>query len=115
MKKAILALLITAVMAVPCLAFDGSMGSGQLSESSQVVAGNVYLTAMTVLTNGTNDATVILYDSTAASGKVLAKVWLPGGLYADRVTWTYPVRALNGIYASVSGTGASVLVEYIKR
>lgn len=102
-------------MTVPCLAFDGSAGSGQVSTSGQVVAGGAYLTAITVLTDGTNDATVILYDSTAASGKVVAKLWVPGGLYSDRMSWTYPLRVGNGIYASVSGTGASALVEYIKR
>jgi hypothetical protein len=115
MKKAILTALMVAFMAFPCLAFDGSTASGRLDASAQVVGGVAYLTALTVLTDGTNAATVTLYDSTAASGKIIAKLWVPGAVYSDRMTWVFPVRANVGIYASISGTGANAIVEYIKK
>ena len=52
--------------------YFGCSGSGEISSSQVVYSGKGYLTSLMVYTDGTNDATVTLYDSkTGASGSVL--------------------------------------------
>jgi hypothetical protein len=65
-----------------------------------------------VNTDGTNAATVTIYDNTSAAGNILAKFVVPGtSLYGGR-NWIRPVGAKIGLYAQISGTGASCIVEY---
>ena len=94
---------------------EGATSSGEKTTSGQIVTGNCYLTAVTVITDGTNDATVTLYDNTAASGRKVAEFVIPGGDRQGGRNWVYPVFCYAGIYAEISGTGASCIVEYTKR
>jgi hypothetical protein len=117
MKKAILTVLAMVIMAFPALAFEGAQGSAVLTEDGAAATGaNVYITALTVITDGTNNATVVLYDSaSAASGTVIAELWVPGALISDRQVWTFPRKVSAGIYADLTGTGASCIVEYMRK
>lgn len=96
-------------------AFQGSQSSGEKTADAAVSATDVYMTAVTIITDGTNDAKLILYDNaSAASGTVLLEMTIAGGdNYGGRV-WTYPLKCWNGIYGDIAGTGASYIVEYIK-
>lgn len=73
-----------------------------------------FLRALTVLTNGTNDATVTLHDNaTAASGTVLAKAIVAGADFTGHITFPQRgVAASNGIYATLAGTGCECIVYY---
>lgn len=66
--------------------------------------------------DGTNAASVILYDNaSAASGTILAKLALKavsGDLILDMNIQDSGIVALNGIYADVTGTGAAYIVYY---
>lgn len=70
------------------------------------------LLGVVVLTDGTNDATLTIYDNaSAASGDELFKAIVPA---ADRtLVARLGVRATNGIYADISGTGAAYIVYYL--
>jgi len=72
------------------------------------------LIGLNVLTDGTNAATAIIYDNaSAASGKVLAKVVVPGASLTGGLELPRGVEAINGLYVSLAGTGAACNVYYI--
>ncbi len=89
-----------------------SISSGLQTADAQIYTGRGTLQALTVITDGSNDATVTLYDNTAASGTVLAKLVVDGTANTGFQSWNFHCRCLNGIYADVSGTGASYIVHY---
>lgn len=71
--------------------------------------------ALTVLTDGTNDATAIVYDNaTTNSGTVLAKLIVAGESRSGSLLVDCGILANRGIYLAVSGTGAEAIVHYIK-
>ena len=84
---------------------SGSMtGPGVVLDKPGVLAG------FTVTTNGVDDAEVIVYDNASGpSGKVLAHVKVAGGDLLGGLL--VPVRALKGIYLSMSGN-PSVVAYY---
>jgi hypothetical protein len=92
--------------------------SYEVTASAAIVAhGKVLLTSVLVITNGTDAATVILYDKPSATGIDPAnKLWestVAGASGYGGRNWTFPVRCSAGIYCSISGTGASAIVEWI--
>ena len=104
------------LMASPAFAFDSAMASTALASSGQACSGKCYLTGLTVYTNGTNDATVVVYDGTSASGKEVSRMKVFGGLFVDKLPpFTFPVFCQSGIYLTISGTGAGAIVEYMKK
>jgi len=97
--------------------YFGCEGSGEITASQTIYSGSGFLTALMVYTDGTNDATVTLYDcKTGALGKVLVKLPIAGANdYGGRIWSERAFRSFSdGIYAVVSGTGASAIVEYLK-
>lgn len=88
------------------------VSSGELTSSATVVTGRGILNAIQIITDGTNDATVILYDNTAASGKKLHEAVVTGANNDAFYNWDCGVRAEIGIYAAISGTGASCIVYH---
>ena len=86
--------------------------SYQIGTSAIVKTGSCVLWAVLVITDGTNAATVTIYDNTAASGDVLAKFVVAGATQYGGRNWVCPVGAKNGLYAAISGTGATCIVEY---
>lgn len=81
-----------------------------------IVASACYITAVQVITDGSNAARVIIYDNaSAASGNVITEITVAGAdNYGGRV-WQMPVECKNGIYADVNGTGASYVVEWLNK
>lgn len=88
------------------------LSSGLQTADGQIYTGRGTLNALTVITDGTNDASVVLYDNTAASGTVLAKISCDGTNNSEFQGWNLAVRCVNGIYADVTGTGAGYIVHY---
>ncbi len=91
-----------------------SSGLVPLASSPAVVAqGQCILMAAHVYTDGTNDATLTVYDSSAgASGTVLARLRARG---ADLQVGEggIEVHATNGLVVELSGSGSSGLVRYV--
>jgi hypothetical protein len=86
--------------------------SYELTSSALVYTGSCVLWRVQAITDGTNAATVIIYDNTEASGNKLAEFTVAGASHYGGGSWTRPVGAKIGLYAAISGTGASCIVEY---
>ena len=98
--------------------YFGCEGSGEITASQTIFSGSGFLTSLMVYTDGTNDATITLYDSaTGALGKILVILPVTGANdYGGRIWPGSAFRSFSdGIYAVVSGEGASTIVEYIRR
>lgn len=86
--------------------------SYELTSSAIVHTGSCVLWSVLAITDGTNAATVIIYDNTEATGNKLAEFVVPGASQYGGRNWIMPVGAKIGLYAAISGTGASCIVEY---
>jgi len=88
--------------------------SGLKTADAAIAAGKAILAGAHIITNGTADVTLTLYDNaSAASGTVIFKQVVTGT--DDSIPYTLPdggVGAKNGIYADIAGTGAEYIVFY---
>lgn len=83
------------------------------TENTAICATKAILGHVIIGTDGTNAATIIVYDSpSAASGKVLFKQIVPGADYAGGAI-NLNIVADTGIYLAISGTGAEATVHYM--
>ena len=105
-------LLVSFVLIMFSVAFGAvTKSTGTLTSSTSVATVAGQLTGVLVLTDGTNAATITLYDNkSTSSGTVLFTATVPGTAYFGGATWEIPVRFTNGVYATISGTGASYIV-----
>lgn len=89
-----------------------SYSTGTLTDSGIAVQGKGALTGVLIITDGTNAATVTVYDG-SASGKVLAGPFVVvGSSRFGGGTWEVPVRYDTGLYVAISGTGAKAILYY---
>jgi hypothetical protein len=96
-------------------AYTMATSSGEQTSDAQVMTGLGALTAVQLITDGTNAATVVCYDGTGTGGKKIGEYKVDGAVYYRGWAWVWPVSIETGIYCDVTGTGASYIVEYIKR
>lgn len=90
-----------------------STSSGLKSSSVAISARPSRIMAIQVLADGTNAATLTVYDNaSAASGTEVSKVIVDAGLTYELFYIDGGVQCNNGIYASVSGTGAAYIIFY---
>lgn len=89
-----------------------AISTGVLVASTLVFTGINYIDSIQVFTDGTNAATVSVYDNTSAAGKIAAQVLVPGATLHNSVTFRIGVRMDTGIFIAISGTGASAIVTY---
>ena len=90
--------------------------SYELTAAKQIRVGNGILTRLSVMTDGTNNVTIILYDA-AAVGDIavtnkLEEITVLGANHYGGYDWSHPVKYSAGLYCTVTGTGASYIVEY---
>lgn len=90
-----------------------SKSSGLKSSSVAIAGSHSIVMGITAIADGTNAATITLYDSaSAASGTELAQIIVDAGLTTEIFHIDGGVEAFNGIYLSLSGTGAKAIVHY---
>ncbi len=99
--------------------FESSKSSGHLAATKLIYSGPCFLTGVQVYSNGTNAATVTVYDASTAEtiGKVMFKAIATGGATSnsfETMAWTFPVECENGIYVVLAGTTPGFVVEYIE-
>lgn len=93
-----------------------SKTSGDMVASGAVTTEPAYITAMYVMTDGTNAAKAIAYNGPVATGTmVVGEFTVPGATGQGGRQWPFPVVCEKGIYVVLSGTGASCIVEYMER
>lgn len=94
----------------------GITSSGLKVADAQITSMDSQLFNVQLLGDGTNAATLTIYDSenSSISGKlVLAKLSLDAGLVqAETLNSEHGIVANRGIYCDVSGTGAEYIVHY---
>ncbi len=89
-----------------------SISSGVLNADTLIFTGRNRVNAITVLTDGTNAATLDLYDNTTASGTIRVKGKCVGANLINHIIFENPVLFQDGIYADVTGTGATFIVYF---
>lgn len=92
---------------------NNSTSSGLLAADTAVSARPAAVTSVTLVGDGTNAATVVVYDNaTTNSGKAVAKLAVSATNPTAVIQLHSPISCINGIYADLTGTGAGVIVTY---
>lgn len=117
-KKLVLGIMLFALLFIIGFADaqqrTATRSSGLKSVDAAIATTGGALTGVLVLTDGTNDATIVVYDhASAASGTVLFKGKVAGASNFGGATFEVPLRYSNGVYADVTGTGANYIIYYI--
>ena len=115
MKKAWVALLILLFAAGSCLAEEYAETSGEQTATGVIYNGESFISAIEVITNGTTDAKLIVYDALSTDGKVVFEMTVTGSSHYGGRLFIPKVRMQTGIYAVLSGSGGSFIVEYTRR
>lgn len=89
-----------------------SRSSGVLATDTLIFTGRQRVNAVTVLTDGTNAATVELKDGTTSSGTTKITGKCVGADLTNHYIFENPVVFENGLFADITGTGASCIVFY---
>jgi hypothetical protein len=92
----------------------GECVSSGLQTTSKAISGTGgSLCGVLVTTDGTNNATVTIYNNaTGATAPVLFTATVVGASYFGGGTWDIPIKYNRGLYVAVSGTGASYIIYY---
>lgn len=88
------------------------VSSGYIIATGQVVAARAVLAHIELITDGTNDATAVVYDGTSAvAGKELFHSFAAG---EDVVVGgvNLNILASDGLYITLTGVGAKAIVHY---
>jgi hypothetical protein len=118
MKKLILTVLLILCLALPAMAqhTEGLRSSGLKTSDSSVVTDPCLFYGVEIITNGSSDATAIIYDSgTGASGTVVFKGKIAAANNFGGVMYNPPVEMFNGIYLDLDGTSAAVIIYWKNR
>src|SRR5882757_9804218 len=92
---------------------NSCLSTGLITASAVVSDHKDYLNGVLITTDGTNAATVIVYDNaSAASGKILAKGVVAGATNQFHIAYHRGLQASNGLYVSIAGTGAGAQVYF---
>lgn len=91
---------------------DSATSSGLKTTDSAIHPRPAKLVAVTIVPAAA-DSTLVVYDHpSAASGTVLAKVFVKASTASQTILFTRPIEANNGIYADVTGASAEYIVYY---
>jgi len=110
------ALLLFALLVFSVPAFGDAITSGRLTADKLVFTGKCAITAVVLKTDATNDASLIIYDNTEGSGKIVADYKVTSSDNQDGRVWVSPGYMENGIYADVTTDGTAYFyIEYERR
>jgi len=90
-----------------------SKSTGLETADLLINTGKAILTGVQIITDQTNDATLILYDNTSAAGTEVFKQIVTGT--DDSKTFWFGdggIRCSTGLYADIAGTAAEYIVFY---
>lgn len=90
-----------------------SIPSGALAVGTTIIRdGKGFLNSMQLVSDGTNAATLTVYDNTAASGKVIATLLVPATTVPGaNMDFARALRCDIGLTVVVAGTGAVAYVN----
>lgn len=115
MKKFWVISLLILCMVIPSMVFaQGRNTTDRLVADTLICSGNCILYGILIETDGTNNATLIIYDNTSAAGKDVRKMIVKGANYYGGFELPAGLICGNGIYADVAGIGAAFWVTFGK-
>jgi predicted ribonuclease toxin of YeeF-YezG toxin-antitoxin module len=119
MKKRFLGsfvLLVALVFLVPIAGAQVLCSSSGLKTGDALIATGIKnLCGVLIISDGNNDASIVVYDSASgATGTVLFKGTVAKAANFGGATFGNVVRTTKGIYADMTGTGASYIIYYVK-
>lgn len=88
---------------------SGALASGS---TTTLMTGKGTLNSLQLIGDGTNAATVTVYDELSATGKVLAVLSLPATGVCTSIVFVNALRADIGLTVVVGGTGGNAYVGY---
>lgn len=116
MKKVLLAVFCILFFAAIAAAGPEFTAYSTKTSSALITTGAGIYNGIKVNTDGTNAATIIVYDNTAASGTAVdpSTVYVTSSSMRVQASGSYPPRRYyNGLYVSITCAGTvSVTVEY---
>jgi hypothetical protein len=86
--------------------------SGLKSADAQILTGSGQCISIIAIGDGTNEATIDVYDGTSSSGTLIAKIVVDAGAVYESFSPSYPIQVTTGIYLDVTGTGAKAVVHF---
>lgn len=89
-----------------------SISSGVKNADALIATGRNRVNAITVLTDGTNSATLDVRDGTTVSGTIKITGKCVGANLINHIIFENPVLFENGIYGDVTGTGATYIIYF---
>ena len=89
-----------------------SISSGVKNADALIATGRNRVNAITVLTDGTNSATLDVRDGTTVSGTIKITGKCVGANLINHIIFENPVLFENGIYGNVTGTGATYIIYF---
>lgn len=93
---------------------DRATSSGSKTSDGVIYNGPCALKSVIMIGDGTNAATAIIYDNaSAASGKIVAKVYVDAGLVYESFCENGGIVCNNGLYLDIGGTGAECFINYV--
>jgi hypothetical protein len=91
---------------------ETALSSGKKTADAIITSNPSKLTGVLIITDGTNDAKVVLHNGDDGTGPILFEGTVKGAGMFGGATWEIPVAADQGIYADVTGTNAAYIVYY---
>ena len=95
-----------------------SWSSYEKTADAQILAKGGALCSVLIMTDGSNNARLILYDVSAvgdiAVTNKLMEITVAGADHYGGRIWADPVKFTEGIYADINGTDASYIIEWSK-
>ena len=88
-----------------------STGLISSTEQTRAAAERGVISAIIAIADGTNQATVELFDGTADTDTLIAKVTVDAGLVHEQLVLPTPVRFTQGLYTKITGTGAGAVIH----
>lgn len=89
--------------------------SGKKTSTATIKSGPCGLASVLLYTNGSNDASLVIYDNTEASGTIIREVYATAadgkGPFGNA---NIQLRCNYGIHAVLTGTGASYIIDYLE-
>lgn len=90
-----------------------ALSSGSLAAGTYTLfTGRSTLNSIQLVGNGTDAASVLVYDSTTGSGKQIAAVGIPIGQVHASIVYVNALRCDDGLTVVVSGTGGTAHIGY---
>ena len=89
-----------------------SISSGVKNADALIATGRNRVNAITVLTDGTNSATLDVRDGITVSDTIKITGKCVGANLINHIIFENPVLFENGIYGDVTGTGATYIIYF---